>query len=161
MPLPLCPSPAAKKSALPPSLPPISPPSLLPLSLGAGAAFQPNPKPSSHLFRAGNERRGSERSPKPADGQIFIIFAQMGPGKPGEGVFKEPLECLIEIAPAQAHPRQAQARAPDSSDLSHRLRGLVLSTFHPGRGHRVREPGQTWASRASRQAPFLSRPGQT
>lgn len=38
--------------------------SLLP-SLGAGsAASQPNPKPSSLLFRAGNERRGSECSPQ-------------------------------------------------------------------------------------------------
>lgn len=43
---------------LPPSLAPAS------LSLGAGAASQPNPKPSSPLFRAGNERRGSERSPQ-------------------------------------------------------------------------------------------------
>lgn len=63
-PLPTSPAnpPAARKpvlSLLPPSRAPSLPP-----SGRASAASQPNPKPSSPLFRAGNERRGSECSPQ-------------------------------------------------------------------------------------------------
>lgn len=91
--LPLCPPPSNSpgcQEISPPSsafFPSSSYPSLSPPhSWGGGGragkpASLPNPKPSSLLFRAGNERRGSECSPQTADGQIFIIFAPIGPRK--------------------------------------------------------------------------------
>lgn len=97
MPLPLCPPPQqlsrlpGNQSSLLCLLPslflslPFS--SLPPSSRGwqeereGKPASSPNPKPSSLLFRAGHERRGSECSPQTADGQIFIIFAPIGPRK--------------------------------------------------------------------------------
>lgn len=103
-----------------PSLPPVSPPSLLPLSLGAGAASQPNPKPSSHLFRAGNERRGKQAQPSnPLTARFLLSLLKWALGSQQRTLQRAP-ECLIETAPAQAHPQQAQARAPNSRDLSHR-----------------------------------------
>lgn len=72
---------------------------------------------------------------KPADGQIFIIFAPMGPGKPTR-IFKEHLSGSLKSAPALAHPEKAAgawgaqsvSRLPSTPETrSEAARGLTLS----------------------------------
>lgn len=81
------PSLAAKKSALSPSLLL----SLLPLS-PLGQELLPRQIQSLHLLfsELGMKEGEASAALKPADGQIFIIFAQMGPGKPAKESSKSP-----------------------------------------------------------------------
>lgn len=69
------------------------PPSLAPASLSPlGQELLPSQIQSLHLLfsELGMKEGEASAALKPADGQIFIIFAQMGPGKPAKESSKSP-----------------------------------------------------------------------
>lgn len=85
MPLPIT---GCQEVGPPPSLPIFLPPSCLSPS---GQELLPSQIQSLHLFSELGMKEGEASAAlKPADSQIFIIFAQMGPGKPATKSSKSP-----------------------------------------------------------------------